>query len=220
MRSNLLGMCSAVAAVAMASSASAGVVIDAFTSSVIDQDRTSYGGFFNSRSSGVSGTFANYGIDTTNNRLTASVGASGFVVTTWENYDANGNVGPFVNLSQLSTITFDVYTANATQISFSIQQRTGDLDSSFGTGAVRWNSVAIGSGTSTITLTVGQNSGGAWSTYGTGMLALNNVSYMAMTLRSNFDGYVSNLQYNLVPAPGAAALVGLAGFVATRRRKA
>jgi hypothetical protein len=229
MRSNLLslGMCSAVAAVAVAGSANAGVTIDSFTTSPVTQDRTSYGSIFNSRSYGTTGATGSNTpeINTVTNRLVADTG-DGSITTYWENYEANGNVGPFINLSQLSTITFDVTSKAASVITFGIQQRTGDLDSSGSAGSVRWTNVAVGAGSSSVTLTVGQNSGGVWSVSGNGTAALSNVSYMSMRLGFTgagfvgFVGSIGNLQYNLVPAPGAAALLGLAGLVGARRRKA
>jgi hypothetical protein len=224
-KSNLftLGMCSAVAAVA--GSASAGVTIDSFTNSTFTQDRTSYGSIFNSRNYGTNTTSNTPEINTVTNRLVADTG-NGSITTYWENYEANGNVGPFINLSQLSTITFDVTSAAASVISFGIQQRTGDLDASGSAGSVRWTNVSVGAGSSSVTLTVGQNSGGVWSVSGNGIAALSNVSYMSMRLGTTgagavgFVGSIGNLQYNLVPAPGAAALLGLAGLVGARRRKA
>jgi hypothetical protein len=226
-KSNLftLGMCSAVAAVAVAGSANAGVTIDSFTTSPVTQDRTSYGSIFNSRSYGTNTTSNTPEINTVTNRLVADTG-NGSITTYWENYEANGNVGPFINLSQLSTITFDVTSQAASKITFVIQQRTGDLDSSGSAGSVRWTNVAVGAGSSSVTLTVGQNSGGVWSVSGNGTAALSNVSYMSMRLgltgtgAVSFVGSIGNLQYNLVPAPGAAALLGLAGLVGARRRKA
>jgi len=133
-------------------------------------------------------------------------------------------VGPFIDLSQLSTITFDVTSQAASVITFVIQQRNGNVDSSGVTGSVRWTNVAVGAGSSSVTLTVWQNSGGVWSVSGNGTAALSNVSYMSMRLgftgAVGFVGSIGNLQYNLVPAPGAAALLGLAGLVGARRRKA
>ena len=212
------------AAVAVAGSANAGVTIDSFTNSTFLQDRTSYGSIFNSRNYGTNTTSNTPEINTVTNRLVADTG-SGSITTYWENYEANGNVGPFINLSQLSTITFDVTSQAASVITFVIQQRTGDLDSSGSAGSVRWTNVAVGAGSSSVTLTVGQNSGGVWSVSGTGTAALSNVSYMSMRLGTtgagavSFVGSIGNLQYNLVPAPGAFALLGAAGLVGARRRR-
>ena len=217
-------MVGVVAAASLAGSANAGVTIDSFTNSTFDQDRTSYGSIFNSRSYGTNTTSNTPEINTVTNRLVADTG-NGSITTYWENYDGNGNVGPFINLSQLSTITFDVTSAAASVITFGIQQRTGDLDSSGSAGSVRWTNVAVGAGSSSVTLTVGQNSGGVWSVSGTGTAALSNVSYMSMRLGTtgagavNFVGSIGNLQYNLVPAPGAFALLGAAGLVGARRRR-
>ena len=211
------------AAVAVAGSANAGVTIDSFTNSTFDQDRTSYGSIFNTRFYGVGGgNVISPTINATTNRLVADTG-TGFTTTYWENYEANGNVGPFIDLSQLSTITFDVTSQAASVISFVIQQRTGDLDSSGSAGSVRWTNVAVAQGISSITLTVGQNSGGAWSVTGNGMACLSNVSLMSLKLGTSgtgFNGDIGNLQYNLVPTPGAVALLGVAGLVGGRRRRA
>jgi hypothetical protein len=208
------------AAVAVAGSANAGVTIDSFTTSPVDQDRTSYGSIFNSRYSGDgTSTITNTVINTVTNRLEADTG-SGFITTYWENYEANGNVGPFIDLSQLSTITFDVTSLAASKITFVIKE------SAFAAGSVRWTNVAVPAGSSSVTLTVGQNSGGVWSVAGNGMADLSNVSFMSMKLgltgtgAVNFVGSIGNLQYNLVPAPGALALLGVAGLVGGRRRRA
>jgi len=212
------------AAVAVVGSANAGVVIDAFTDSTVEQYKSSFGSIFNSRSgsSGGSGGSSVYPeIDATTNRLKVNTGADTFVMIDWANYDANDNNGPNINLSQLSTITFDVTSSAASKITFGVRQ----ADSTGTIGSVRWANVAIAAGSSSVTLTVGQNSGGTWSTPGTGLAALSNVNYMYMSFGKtgtgavNFDGSIGNLQYNLVPAPGAVALVGLAGLVATRRRR-
>jgi hypothetical protein len=208
------------AAVAVAGSANAGVTIDSFTTSPVDQDRTSYGSIFNSRYSGNgTSTITNTVINTVTNRLEADTG-SGFITTYWENYEANGNVGPFIDLSQLSTITFDVTSLAASKITFVIKE------SAFAADSVRWTNVAVGAGSSSVTLTVGQNSGGVWSVAGNGTAALSNVAFMSMKLgltgtgAVNFVGSIGNLQYNLVPAPGALALLGVAGLVGGRRRRA
>ena len=212
------------AAVAVAGSANAGVVIDAFTDSTVEQYQSSFGSIFNTRSYGLgSGNTNSPTINATTNRLVANTGTS-FTMTYWENYEANGNVGPFIDLSQLSTITFDVTSQAASVISFVIQQRTGNLDGSASAGSVRWTNVAVAAGSSSVTLTVGQNSGGGlWSVTGNGTAALSNVSFMSLklgTIGTGFNGSIGNLQYNLVPAPGALALLGVAGVVGARRRRA
>ena len=220
-------MVGVAAAVSVAGSANAGVTIDSFTNSTLTQDRSSFGSIFNSREAGNNGTSALPSINTATNRLEVNTGLElGSVTTIWQNFEANGNVGPFINLSQLSTITFDVTSQAASVITFVIQQRTGDLDASGSAGSVRWTNVAVAQGISSITLTVGQNSGGAWSVTGNGMACLSNVSYMSMRLGTigtgavGFNGSIGNLQYNLVPAPGAFALLGVAGLAGTRRRRA
>ena len=214
-------MAGIAAAVSVAGSANAGVTIDSFTNSTFDQVRTSYGSIFNSRSGSSSGLILPE-IDATTNRLEANTGANALIVVEWLNYDANDNNGPNINLSQLSTITFDVTSSAASKISFDIQQ----LNSvSSVIGGVRWSNVAIAAGSSSVTLTVGQGSGGTWTTSRSGLDALSNVNLMFMSFGKtgpgavSFDGSIGNLQYNLVPAPGAVALVGLAGLVATRRRR-
>ena len=216
-------MVGVAAAVSVAGSANAGVTIDSFTNSTFDQERTSYGSIFNSRSgSSPSSSLIYPEIDATTNRLKANTGANAFIVVEWLNYDANGNNGPNINLSQLSTITFDVTSSAASKISFDIQQ-LGSASNSI--GGVRWSNVAIAAGSSSVTLTVGQGSGGTWTTSRSGLDALSNVNLMFMSFGKtgtgavSFDGSIGNLQYNLVPAPGAVALVGLAGLVATRRRR-
>jgi hypothetical protein len=207
------------AAAAVAGSANAGVTIDSFTNSTFAQDRASFGSIFNTRSYGINGTSNVPTINATTNRLVADTG-DGFITTYWENFEADLNVGPFINLSQLSTITFDVTSLAASKITFVIKE------SAFAAGSVRWTNVAVGAGSSSVTLTVGQDSGGVWSVAGNGMADLSNVSFMALKLgtltggATGFNGSIGNLQYNLIPAPGALALLGVAGLVGARRRRA
>ena len=210
------------AAAAVAGSANAGVTIDSFTNSTFDQERASFGSIFNSREAGFNGTVNAPTINTTTNRLVADTG-TGFITAFWDNYEANGDMGPFIDLSQLSTITFDVTSAAASFITFSIVQKTGNPGTTV--GRVRWADVAVNAGNSSVTLTVGQNSGGVWSVTGTGMACLSNVSSMSLKLGlsggvTGFNGSIGNLQYNLIPAPGALALLGVAGLVGARRRRA
>jgi hypothetical protein len=215
-------MVGVAAAAAVAGSANAGVTIDSFTNSTVYQDETSFGSIFNSRDAFVGGSGGSNlpTINTVTNRLNANTGANATITVDWLNLDANG-FGPNIDLSQLSTITFDVTSSAASKITFGIQQ----MDSA-GTiiGSVRWATVAIAQGSSSVTLTVGQDSGGTWSTTGTGLAALSNVTKMSMTFgktgtgAASFDGSIGNLQYNLVPAPGALALLGVAGLAARRRR--
>jgi hypothetical protein len=219
-------MVGVAASVAVAGSANAGVTIDSFTNSTFAQDRASFGSIFNTRWYGINGTSTAPTptinaptINATTNRLVADTG-DGFITTYWENFDADYNVGPFINLSQLSTITFDVTSLAASKITFVIKE------SAFAAGSVRWTNVAVPAGSSSVTLTVGQNSGGVWSVAGNGMADLSNVGFMSMKLgltgtgAVNFVGSIGNLQYNLVPAPGALALLGVAGLVGGRRRRA
>jgi hypothetical protein len=212
-------MVGVAAAAAVAGSANAGVTIDSFTNSTFDQDRASFGSIFNTRSYGINGTSNAPTINATTNRLVADTG-DGFITTYWENIEADLNVGPFINLSQLSTITFDVTSEAASKITFVIKE------SAFAAGSVRWTNVAVGAGSSSVTLTVGQDSGGVWSVAGNGMADLSNVSFMALKLgtltggATGFNGSIGNLQYNLIPAPGALALLGVAGLVGARRRRA
>jgi hypothetical protein len=212
-------MVGVAAAAAVAGSANAGVTIDSFTNSTFDQDRASFGSIFNTRSYGINGTSNVPTINATTNRLVADTG-DGFITTYWENFEADLNVGPFINLSQLSTITFDVTSLAASKITFVIKE------SAFAAGSVRWTNVAVGAGSSSVTLTVGQDSGGVWSVVGNGMESLSNVSFMALKLGTltgevtGFNGSIGNLQYNLIPAPGALALLGVAGLVGARRRRA
>jgi hypothetical protein len=56
---------------------------------------------------------------------------------------------------------------------------------------------------------------GFWSNGGVG---INSVSFTAGNANSTFT--ISDIYYGLVPAPGAVALVGVAGLVGSRRRRA
>jgi hypothetical protein len=213
------------AAVAVAGSANAGVVIDAFTDSSVDQSAsTAITGLlspFNSRNF----TYNNNKpvIDTVTNRLVLS-SDGGAQSVMWRSVSGTGapyTLATGANLSSLASVTFDVsgLTSNVS-ITFSLRNQTGDTEFNTSTfGAVTWSSVAINAnpGTQSVTLNLGQNSGGTYSTFGT---TLNNVNCIFMSFGSSFTGQIGNIQYNNVPAPGALALLGVAGLVGARRRRA
>ena len=85
---------------------------------------------------------------------------------------------------------------------------------------MRWLNLAIGTGITNVVLNVG--SPYASGTYERQSL-FNESAVNFATIRVNgttaFDASVSNFQYNIVPAPGALALLGAAGLVGARRRR-
>ena len=213
-------MVGVAAAVAVAGSANAGVVIDPFAQATLTQFKTLAGSAFNSRETSTSTGFS---VNTATNRLVVNTG--GGTSAQWRNWGApvggtDFAVGPYLDLSQLDSITFDVSMNSASSFSFSVRYQTGDTANLTTPGQLVWTNVAVASGNSTVTLTVGQNSGGTYSEVGPRATTLSNVSTMRMAWSGAFNGSIGNLQYNNVPAPGALALLGAAGLVGARRRRA
>jgi len=214
-------MVGVAAAAAVAGSANAGVVIDPFAQATLSQFKTLAGSAFNSRETSTSTGFS---VNTATNRLV--VNTVGGTSAQWRNWGApvgGGDfaVGPYLDLSQLDSITFDVSMNSASSFSFSVRYQTGDTGALTTQGQLVWTDVAVASGNSTVTLTVGQNSGGTYSVIGVPQATtLSNVSTMRMAWSGAFNGEIGNLQYNNVPAPGALALLGVAGIVGARRRRA
>jgi hypothetical protein len=211
------------AAVSVAGSANAGVTIDSFTNSTVARNSTT----------AVTGLLSPFNtrafeydsnkpvINTVSNRLVLSSDGEDQTVT-WRSLSGT-NLVAGADLSSLASVTFDVtgLTSNVS-ITFSLRKQIGTTTNFSTVGLVSWSSVAINANpvTQTVTLNLGQNSGGTYSTSGTGAAALDGVNTIYMVFGNSFTGQIGNLQYNNVPAPGALALLGVAGLVGARRRRA
>ena len=112
-------------------------------------------------------------------------------------------------------------------ISFNISSTTGGtLFVRVGEGGystqTRWTNFSIGTGSQLVTLNVGSAYGdgsysqGAYFSYA----SISSFELSVTQGTSAFSGTITNLQYNIVPAPGAVALLGVAGLVGARRRRA
>jgi hypothetical protein len=238
MRSNLLGMCSAVASVAVGGSAMAGVV-DPFTyaftggwgstfsaASVTDANSgLSYlGGAANSKAAGWrassnSETRSSFGSGswTAEWRTKAGGNGTGGSNTIWyQNASADGENVYAMNLSQIQSFSFNVSAMSAGQ-TFRMSINLQGMDGMLGGGTMAKDIAATGSYTmnvSDMTYTNG-NTAAMWSS-----VLLLEVRLFRSSGSGNASVGIDSYTFNAVPAPGAAALVGLAGFVATRRRKA
>ena len=112
-------------------------------------------------------------------------------------------------------------------ISFNISSTTGGTlfvrvgEGSF-TTETRWTNFSIGTGSQLVTLNVGSAYGGGSYSQGASFsdASISRVRLSVTQGTSAFSGTITNLQYNIVPAPGAVALLGVAGLVGARRRRA
>jgi hypothetical protein len=257
MRSNLIGMCSVVATVAVAGSAMAGtVVVDNFTA-----------GSFNNTASGAWTNFSNAAIlplSGSNNTRSSSV------VMSLNNFDslasssatlAGGagvsNVslavawGNFSSAVAAANLNYgrDGQTPNALLSPSSVDLTSFTGLTVFGSGTATYTGVSLVTPTMRLILTLRDNSGQSFqSDAALSAGALGNISFdfstvtgvnmsaiRAIELQFNLQGGNFNqagftsgsgsLEYalgsvQLVPAPGAIALLGAAGMVGMRRRKA
>ena len=112
-------------------------------------------------------------------------------------------------------------------ISFNISSTTGGtLFVRVGEGGystqTRWTNFSIGTGSQLVTLNVGSAYGGGSYSQGASFsdASISRVRLSVTEGTSAFSGTITNLQYNIVPAPGAVALLGVAGLVGARRRRA
>ena len=212
----------AVAAVAVAGSASAGF-IDAFTVAPTEGNPQPGSPFENRElfyGSGVSTAAANAVVNTTNNTLaiTRDASATGTLAVHWTNYSANGSApGTGLNWTGLQSISFTIVSTTGGSLNLTVASM--DSNDSFANRRLRWLNFNVGAGTTNVVLNVG-------STYGGGTFQqessfnVSAVNFVQMRVNGGglFDGTISNFQYN-VPAPGALALLGVAGIVGTRRRR-
>ena len=202
---------SMVLSVACVSAANAGVV-DPFTNdataAAVAPATPVTGGLFNQRqmykggggSGSVSGGFVNF-VPSNNGNTTTTNDAISLVYT-----QANGSS---IDLSGVTSMSFDITAGGAAYNLFWI------LTDSTG-GAIDLE----------ITGTNGVTTGTVTFTFPTsGALGFNYASVKMMEVKfrngnANSTGQLSNFNYAGVPAPGALALLGVAGLVGARRRRA
>jgi hypothetical protein len=209
-------MVGVAAAVAVAGSANAGF-IDAFTVAGMGVNPQP-GSPFQWRSFAGVGTAA---VDATNYTLAMSRSAGQQLLVQWSNNTTNEGVTPGtgLNWTGLQSISFTITSTTGGALDLTVASR--DADDSATNRRLRWQNFTIGTGITNVTLNVG-------SAYGGGTFEQNaNFDVSAVnfvSLRSfgtgDFGAEVSNFQYNMVPAPGALALLGVAGIVGARRRRA
>ncbi|NBV63314.1 MAG: hypothetical protein EBR71_02355 [Planctomycetes bacterium] len=269
MRSNLLvGISSAVAAVAVAGSANAGLAtgkIDGFTGTFAGYTGQGTGNSvegsyangtlgFNYRGVGTTGytktasgnkklvSTANVNSVTGGNQVQALVKADGAGATGMTT-SLNGmyacwsynNLTLDSNGDYVSTNSFDMSNASSFTVSFA--------NNTFGTSGFSGTDVTIsielydsgenpaywtafksvsGSG-GTVTINAADFDGAAsnWSNLGAILLYVNWNCPSGLSAGANLGNItLTDFSYNAVPAPGAAALVGMAGLITGRRRKA
>ena len=216
-------MAGIAAAVAVAGSASAGV-IDAFTvagtggnpqpSSPFESRELFYG-------SGMSTASANAVVNTTNNTLaiTRDASATGTFAVQWTNWSDGVNPGTGLDWTGLQSISFTI--ASTTGGSLNLTVASMDSNDSMAGRRLRWLNFNVGAGTTNVVLNVGSTyGGGTFQQESNFNVSAVNLVQMRVNGGGLFDGTISNFQYNIVPAPGAAALLGAAGLVGGRRRKA
>jgi hypothetical protein len=219
MRSNLfsLGMCSAVAAVAVAGSAVAaiptGVALFDFTTGVSTNSSGSVNG---------SNPFNGWGTDNGTRSTTTSATLSGGAITIANPAYQGGSaaVGDFyvsastpVNLSGTTAVVFNVtaYSGAATDWMLTLQDSNFTfidffLTNTSGTGIKSFD-------------TSGLSPGFDWSQVILVELQAKTRGSPGNRAASSFT-FDSMVAVGAVPAPGAAALVGMAGLITGRRRKA
>ena len=121
---------------------------------------------------------------------------------------------PNLNWTGLQSISFDISSATGG----TLFARVGGTTSAT---QIRWTNFNIGTGSTTVTLAVGSASGSASYSQGASFSDAS-ISRFQLSLTQGttaFSGTITNLQYNIVPAPGALALLGVAGIVGGRRRR-
>jgi hypothetical protein len=230
MRSNLLvGISSAVAAVAVAGSANAGVVDPFTTNQSFGTSATSWtnlsGALFDQRNARRVNNGGGTGVSSANNNVAFTLARSGSSPSQIAlNYQMSG--GAPKDLSSIASMSIALSALNlnvlggtaATGVEFEWQLQdenfnymgTTQILSTNGTSTFNFASadyvdpgfdLTKATYFSLIVSQVGGSTSGSYSTISS-------------------SGTLSNFSYTLVPAPGAIALLGAAGLVGGRRRKA
>jgi hypothetical protein len=201
---------SMVLSVACVSAANAGVVdpfTNAATAAAVAPATPVTGGLFNQRqmykggggSGSVSGGFVNF-VPSNNGSNTTSTDAISLVYT-----QANGSS---VDLSGITSMSFDIIAGGDAYNLFWIITDSNNI-----ARAIDYEVIGVTTGTVTFTF---PGSGDAGFNYAS-------VKMMEVKFRNGdatSTGQLSNFNYAGVPAPGAIALLGAAGLIGARRRRA
>jgi MYXO-CTERM domain-containing protein len=215
--SSMVGVAAAVAVAGSAMGAVTSIIIDPFTTATTVAQANN-----GDEISPIGGAFAVRYMTTNSGGISASVGAtSGKMVGTWaSNSTGDGqtlsaqwynNMGdPSTNLSGFSQFDFFVGGSNIAGMTFTMEIAGGNSWDYFtaSTNLVAgWNTIQLSD------FNIPAYDGvGPINTSGVDLVALNILGDKGRNVEiSNFTA--------AVPAPGAAALIGLAGLVASRRRR-
>ncbi len=260
MRSSLIGMCSAVALVAVASSAQAAVIAsDNGSNYGSGWTNGSNGGFgfgawsFNQNGGGYTGAF----IGNPENIGVTGMGSSAFALyanglsstaqwskaarsfsnplgigdsfslqwgINWASGGSSGEKGFSLsctgNPSSPDIMVKNIGESASIQV-YSVATGYVDIGFGYGTNAMTWTFTQTTANTVTVTANDRDGSGLYTATFAvSGRLSGFELttSYLYDN-NSNREPYYNNFTINSVPAPGAAALVGLAGLLGSRRRR-
>ncbi len=226
MRSNLIGMCSVVAAVAVAGSANAAVVsLWNFSDFAIGTTPTGTTGS-GATNGGNTGTVAGNPLpnwSTTLLRTQTSITGSGGKVNVTLGGAGSAKAefslgGGLVNLTGATSFEVNItdFSDQSTQTGleiFDVNGKMAFMDSAILVGSVGNVSIPTSSNWNT-------DSGFDWS-----QVIYVNLSFMRNTTSVNVNSIASSFSFDsfnavgVVPAPGAVALLGAAGVVGMRRRR-
>ncbi len=196
-----------VAAVAVAGSANAGIV-DPFTTAQAG------GGAGATWSSIPSSLFAQRRLQRFNNS-TASVGSGGWSFA-FTNTNGTANLayrqdsgGSTIDLSGIASMSFDITVTGTVNLNWYLEDNNGPLN------LIQAGALVPVTGTGTQTL----NFSTATIDPGFDLSAVTGMTIQFIAVSSSASTTVSNFTYTLVPTPGAAAVLGLGGVLAARRRR-
>ena len=122
---------------------------------------------------------------------------------------------PYLDWTGLQSISFNISSTTGGTLFVQVGEGSSTTDT-------RWTNFSIGTGSQLVTLNVGSAYGGGSYSQGASFsdASISRVRLSVTQGTSAFSGTITNLQYNIVPAPGAVALLGVAGLVGARRRRA
>jgi hypothetical protein len=212
-------MVGVAAAVAVAGSANAGVVDPFTTTQAFGTDSLTgfvsiSGGLFNQRNA-VRTTFAGgTGVSQPNNNVAFTTRKAGFGVVSLSYQNSGGSSNDLSLITEMSIALSALNLSNgATGVSFSW------LVTDVNTKQMYANQDLFSNGTSTFDFAAATKDLGFDLTKVTNMEVF--VSQIGgTTTETAVSGTLSNFSYTAVPAPGALALLGAAGLVGARRRRA